>query len=250
LTAPLPPPPPPPQLLGCCCFLHVVPCLSRTLQALARLPLLQHVTLGSLDIAPDEDYEDLLLHPDDTLNDRPWVRFMDTWRSFHHAAGGQASETSTSCEMASGSSSWPGSNVDACFVNRFGGNAVGGCNSGAEGNGDGNGGGGNGGGGNGGDGSGSSNRSGVLRSMTSWRQLVLCEEQRMEALVAAGPLPPGLRELRVEQLRWPRCGWRVSTTHCYAPRRYPYKFRGRWLNVMCWPHGIPSSEVPMANQLL
>ncbi|GLI60543.1 hypothetical protein VaNZ11_002692, partial [Volvox africanus] len=166
------------------------------LAALARLPMLQHVTLGSLDIAPDADYEDLLMC-DDTLNDKPWVPSMDTWRSFHHGAEGHASETSTSCEMASASSNWSDSRVDACFVNRVGRNAIGGYSNGAEGNGDGSGCGGNGGGRIG-------SRSGVLRSMTSWRQFMLCEEQRMEALVAAGPLPPGLRELRVEQLRWPR----------------------------------------------
>ncbi|GIM06526.1 hypothetical protein Vretimale_10825 [Volvox reticuliferus] len=179
------------------------------LAALARLPMLQHVTLGSVDIAPDADYEDLLLC-NDNLHAKPRLRFMATWRSFHDAEGhapavnatatatAAAAASSTWYEMASGSSSWSDSHMDAYFVSHVGGNDIS-ENSGVESNCDGNGGGGGGGGS-----SSSSSRGGVLRSMASWRQLVLCGEQRMEALVAAGPLPPGLRELRVEQLQWPR----------------------------------------------
>ncbi|GLC43404.1 hypothetical protein PLESTM_001469900 [Pleodorina starrii] len=171
--------------------LHM-PRLSATrpeIEAFARLPLLQEVTLGSLDIAPDEDYEDLLPYDyndrdntisdffsssstsysslDDPLPRPPPPPLPDTAAA---AAAAVEDELSGGLSCRSPPASSPGIKADA---SRDGGNGRG-------------------------------VGSGVLRSRVSWRQLVLCGEQRMEALVAAGPLPSGLRELRVQQLCWPR----------------------------------------------
>lgn len=240
-------------------------------QALERLPMLQHVTLGSVDVAPDEDYEGLDLpyggyggayggygscrrgsggrgtvassaggtttstvqrsSPSHTALDAggsglagggmslgavldgastapgPPVTFLrprplDPWSSGGGGGGGGIDDGDPWAAGPFGAAASPRSRpLDGSLPptpGSAGGSGAGGRNGSRDG-----GGAGAGGGDEGGDGQ-EDGRPGVLRGMGSWRALVLCGEQRMEALVAAGPLPPQLAELRVEQLRWPK----------------------------------------------
>ncbi|KAG2493108.1 hypothetical protein HYH03_008771 [Edaphochlamys debaryana] len=225
--------------------LHL-PRLSATrpeLEALARLPLLQHVTLGSIDVAPDEDYQDLI--PYDYANNRYGTvdslygagthggfnatgsSLLSPTTTARLAAGGGRAEGSLGDPLgdSEGTGGWGDDGVGGSW--RDGGlsggswkdeegssprgpllhrtpNSNGGFGrlSGCGPLGDGGLGGDN---GVGGGGYGYSGPGlGVLAGMGSWRHLALCGEQRMEALVAAGPLPAGLRGLSVEALRWPR----------------------------------------------
>lgn len=181
-------------------------------QALARLPLLQHVTLGSLNIAPDEDYQDLLPYnynaDYDNFTDTPWTQSATSktpplyetvasdvdWRPYDSytipctlpGPLQQQQQHSGTAEMMISEGKTGGEEADG----------QGGCVHGR-------------GGGGGATFAAAANRhrgcgASLLSSMTSWRCLHLCGDQRMEALVAAGPLPGGLRELRVDLLRWPR----------------------------------------------
>lgn len=146
-------------------------------QALSRLPLLRRVTLGSLDVAPDSDYEDLM------------VALVTPERR---------TECTTALTLSTAAAAFGGFGVGAGDWEVEGSSPKG--SKGGRGEGAGAGGG----------GTWQPGQLGAVTGMGSWRVLVLCGEQRAEALVAAGPLPRGLREVRVEQLRWPRWGWWVD----------------------------------------
>ncbi len=160
--------------------MDISPSPSHPPKALSRLPLLRRVTLGSLDVAPDSDYEELMAA----------LVIPERRRTSCTAACTAAPEPSAAAFGGLGARDGDWEAEDSSPDRSKGGRGV---REGA---------------GARGGGTWHPGRLGAVSGMGSWRVLALCGEQRAEALVAAGPLPRGLREVRVEQLRWPR--WAVA----------------------------------------